>query len=483
MTALETIRGFQSRFANNDLARETQLASRQPKRIALWAALASSEATGDGGLRKMKLMNVAILVVSLAAQSELSLPALAQTALARPEDVGLSSSKLALIHAAVKIEIEAGQIPGAIVLVARDGKVVYCEAQGATDPPSQEPIRTDNVFGAADLTKAVVSVAAMMLVEDGKLNLDDPVSKYIPEFGGSRQVRVLEPGSPPAPFRAIPGPGAASKEWGEPQYEMVPAARPITLRMLLTHTSGIQIYGVDNGFPRRDPADLLATFVPKMASLPLEFQPGSRWAYSNSMGIEVVARIVEVASGMNLRQFLQQRLFGPLGMNDTDFGVKPGLTARALPYAPGLPLPIAGEVKGFSGSAGLWTTVGDYSRFAGMLANNGSFNGRQYLQPATVKLMASNQIGPLVMGGYPPMGMPAEGVKFGLGFLVVTIPDVAGTRLPVGSFGWDGGGTRRFWVVPQEHIVIVSMVPLIGPQAAPLQRTIEAIVMSSIIRQ
>jgi len=253
--------------------------------------------------------------------------------------------------------------------------------------------------------------------------------------------------------------------------------------MLLTHTSGIQIYGVDNGFPRRDPTDSLATFVPKMASLPLEFQPGSRWAYSNSMGIEIVGRVIEVASGMTLRQFLQQRLFGPLGMDDTDFGVKPRLMARALPYAPGLSPAIAGEVKGVSASAGLWTTVGDYSLFADMLANSGSLNGRQYLKPATVKLIASNQIGPLVMNGYPSMGMPPEGVKFGLGFLVVTLPDVAGTRLPVGSFGWDGGGTRRFWVVPQEHIAIVSMVPLIGPQAVPLQRTIEAIVMSSIIRQ
>jgi CubicO group peptidase (beta-lactamase class C family) len=253
--------------------------------------------------------------------------------------------------------------------------------------------------------------------------------------------------------------------------------------MLLTHTSGIQIYGVNNAFPRREPTDTLATFVPKLASIPLEFQPGSRWAYSNSVGLEVVVRVVEVASGMNFRQFSQQRLFGPLGMNDTDFGVKRDLTARALPFAPGLGLPIAEEATYFSGSAGLWTTVGDYSLFACMLANNGSFNGRQYLKPETVKRMASNQIGPLVMGGYPLMGMPAEGLRFGFGFLRVAIPDVAGTRLPVGSFGWVGDGTRLFWAVPEERIAIVSMVPLIGPQAAPLQRTIEAIVMSSIIRQ
>ena len=170
-------------------------------------------------------------------------------------------------------------------------------------------------------------------------------------------------------------------------------------------------------------------------------------------------------------------------MNDTDFGVKRGSTGRAVPFAPGLGLPIAEEVKVLQWLRWTWTTVGDYSLFARMLAGNGSFNGRQYLKPETVKQMASNQIGPLVMGGYPLLGLPAEGLKFGLGFLSVALPEVAGTRLPVGSFGWDGDGTRLFWAVPEERIAIVSMVPLIGPQAAPLQRTIEAIVMSSIIRQ
>jgi len=430
------------------------------------------------------MVNVGFRLVSLVALVGLALPSLAQiTLMTKPEDVGLSSTKLALIRDAVKIQIDAGQIPGAIVLVARDGKVVHLEAQGVTNAVSREPLQADQIFGAGSLTKAVTSVAALMLVEEGKLHLDDPLSQYIPEFGGPRQVRVLKPGSPPAPFTAIPGPAAPSKEWGEPQYAMVAAARPITLRMLLTHTSGVQIYGVDNAFPRREPTDTLATFVPKLARVPLEFQPGSRWAYSNSFGLEVVARVIEVASGMNFRQFLQQRLLGPLGMNDTDIGVKRNLTARAVPFAPGLPVPIAEEVTDFSGSAGLWTTVSDYSLFARMLANNGNFNGHQYLKPETVKQMSSNQIGPLVMGGYPLLGMPVEGLKFGFGLLSVAIPDVVGTRLPVGSFGWDGDGTRLFWAVPKERIAIVSMVPFIGPQAAPLQRTIEAIVMSSIIRQ
>jgi CubicO group peptidase (beta-lactamase class C family) len=431
----------------------------------------------------MKIVAVAIRAATLAALFSLSLPALAQTGLTKPEDVGLSGRKLTLIHNAVKMQIEAGQIPGAIVLVAREGKVVHFEAQGVTNAVRKEPLRTNQIWGAGSLTKAVTSVAAMMLVEDGRLNLDDPVAKYIPQFAGSRQVRVLEPGSPPAPFIAIPGPGAPAKKWGEPRYAIVAAAQPITVRMLLTHTSGIQIYGVENAFPHPEPTDTLASFVPKLAHIPLEFQPGSRWSYSNSMGFEVVARVVEVASGMSFRQFLQQRLLGPLGMNDTNFGVAHDSMARAVPYAPGVPVTMAEKVTDFSGSAGLWTTVRDYSLFARMLANQGSFNGRQFLKPETLEEMSSNQIGPLVMGGYPLLGLPVEGLEFGFGLLRIAIPDVAGTRLPVGSFGWDGDGTRLFWAVPEERIVIVSMVPLIGPQAAPLQRTIEAIVMSSIIRQ
>jgi CubicO group peptidase (beta-lactamase class C family) len=431
-------------------------------------------------------MSVRRAAASLALLLGLSLHAKAQIAVTRPEDAGLSSARLALIHDAVKVQVDAGQIPGAIVLVARDGKVVHFEAQGVTGPfgpMSKDPLRTDHIFGAADLTKTVGAVAVLMLLEEGKLNLDDPVSKFIPEFGRPQQVRVLKPGSPPARFTAVPGPMAQPSEWGDPQYEMVPAAKPITLRMLLTHTAGVQVYGVDNAFPRREPTSTLASFVSKLAAVPLEFQPGSRWAYSNSLGFEILARVVEVVSGIDYRQFLQQRLFGPLGMNDTDFGVKRASTARTLPFAPGLAAPIAEQASDFSGSAGLWTTVSDYSLFARMLTGNGRFNGRQYLKPETVRQMASNQIGPLVVGGYPSLGLPPEAVKFGLGVMTLTVPEAAGTLLPAGSFGWDGVGTRRFWAIPQERITIVAMVPMVGPQAAPLQRTLEAIVMGSIIRE
>ena len=157
----------------------------------------------------MKRLNVTIRLVGLVALMGMSWPALAQSPLSKPENVGLSSAKLALIPEAVKIQIEAGQIPGAIVLVARDGKVVHFEAQGVTNAVSKDPLQTNKIFGAGSLTKPMVAVAAMMLVEEGKLGLDDPVSKYIPEFGQPRQVRVLKPGSPPAPSWQLPSVGPA----------------------------------------------------------------------------------------------------------------------------------------------------------------------------------------------------------------------------------------------------------------------------------
>jgi CubicO group peptidase (beta-lactamase class C family) len=397
-----------------------------------------------------------------------------------PESV-LDQSTLALIPEAVRLQVAAGQIPGAIVLVARNDKVVFVEARGAAHPGGQQPLTAEQIFGAGSLTKAVTAVAVMMLVEDGRLGLDEAVSRYIPEFGGTKQVRVLEPGSPPAPFSALPGPVPPKASWGEPRYSLQPANRPVTLRMLLNHTSGMQIYGVANASPRHGPGDTLATFVPNLAAAPLEFQPGSRWAYSNSIGYEVLARVVELAAGMDFRRFLQERLFGPLGMNETDFGVKRALMGRALPFMPGFPAPVAEDTVYFSGSAGLWTTVGDWSLFARMLANDGSFSGRQFLKPETLRQMAADQIGPLTMQGYPFLGLPTEGLSFGLGLMTVANPEVAGTRLPVGSFGWNGDGTRLFWVVPGERIVIVSLVPLVGSQAAPLQRSLEAIVMAATV--
>jgi CubicO group peptidase (beta-lactamase class C family) len=402
--------------------------------------------------------------------------------LVKPEEVGLSSKQMSLLHEALKLHIDDGQIPGGIVLVARNGKLVHLEAQGVAGPGSKQALRTDSVFLLASLSKPVTAVAILMLVEEGKIGLDDPVSKFIPEFGGPRQVRVLEPGSPPAPFTPLPFVVPPNTEFGTPRYRMVPATHVMTVRTLLTHTSGIQIFGIANDPPPGPRGEPLATAIPRYATVPLEFDPGSRWAYSNAVGFDVLGRIVEVASGQPFNVFLKQRIFDPLGMKDTDFGVHQNAVDRALSLAPGAPVPLAEKTTYFSGSAGLWSTVQDYARFVQMLLDDGRAVGRQFLKPETVKAMSSNQIGPLVMGGYPPMALPPEGLKFGFGVLTVTSPVASGTQVPAGSFGWDGVGTRRWWAIKDPHIAIVMMAPPFGPAAAPLQRDVESIVMSSIIK-
>lgn len=402
----------------------------------------------------------------------------AQTA--NPEDVGLSSKQLALIHQAVQVNIATGQIPGAIVLVARDGKVVYADAQGAADPAGKQPLKVDSIFPLASLTKPIIATAILMLVDEGKMGLNDPIGKYISELGGARQVRVLRPGSPPYPYSPLPGPLPESSEYGPARFDLVPAVREITVRDLLTHTSGIQEFGVGNDFPNPTPGDTLATRLPKLAATPLEFQPGSRWAYSNGWGFDVLGRMVEVASGLPLNQFIKQRLLDPLGMKDTDFGVHRDAAARAVSQF-GPRVQFSDEVTYFSGSAGIQSSVPDYVKFVQMLMDGGRANGKQFLKPETVKAMSSNQISWLRMSGYPPMAMPAEGLRFGYGVMLVSTPAAAGTRLPAGSFGWDGVGSRRWWVIPEQRIAIVMMAPLIGPLAAPFHRMVEAAVMSSII--
>lgn len=391
------------------------------------------------------------------------------------------------VHEVLAASVNSGQIPGAVVLVAKNGKIVHFEAMGVDRAAGEaKPLHKDSVFGIASLSKPVTAVAVMILVEQGKISLDDPVSKYIPEFGKDRVVRVLKPGSPPAAFSAMPGALPVRSDFGAAEYDLVPAKREMSVRNLLTHTSGIQIFGVPNeAMPQQGPGSTLATVVPAMARAPLEFQPGERWAYSNGYGFDVLGRVVEVASGESFDKFVQARILDPLAMKDTGFGVRAADMARAVPMPFGnFGIPDRSKLTYFSGAAGLWSTVEDYSHFAQMLAGGGEYRGHRILKPETVKAMASNQIGPFVVSGYPPMGMPAEGVKFGLGMLNVTIPEAAGTRVPAGSFGWDGIGTRRFWAIAGkngEQVVIVSMVPLVGAVAAPFQRLTEAAAVKALL--
>lgn len=409
-------------------------------------------------------MKCSTLVAGIAV-ALLSVPGFSQTmTVAAPERVGLTSTGLRSIGEVVQRHIDAKGIPGAVVLVARNGRIAYLEAQGDATPG--KPLQKDTVFWVASMTKPIVVTAVMMMVDAGKVSLDDPVSKFVPEFATPRQVRVVKPGA------------IAPKL----EYDLVPAERPILVRHLLTHTSGLQSIGVPNdSLAPIEVGDTLATHVPRLAGATLEFQPGSRWAYSNATGFDVLARIVEVASGQTFYDFAQRRIFAPLGMVSASFGPRAELAARTMEVAPPLAANPCVNGKTYAcGSAGLWMSADDYARFAQMLLNGGEFAGKQLLSRRAVAAMSANQSGALFPGS---SGVPGadKGVGFGLGMVIVEDSAASGLAIPTGSFGWDGVGTRRFWVIPRERMVIVMLVP--SGAAAPVHREIERSAMAAIVRR
>jgi CubicO group peptidase (beta-lactamase class C family) len=366
---------------------------------------------------------------------------------AKPEDVGMSSERLPRINAALQRHIDAGQLAGAVTLIARRGKVVHFETHGWADLESKQPMSRDTLFKMASTTKPVTSVAILMLMEEGKLRLTDPVSRFIPEF---KDTKV-----------------AVAKSGGE-EVELVPAQRPITIRDLLTHTSGLGSGGAGSKetgkvMQARKPTDTLADFIPQLGAAPLDFQPGTQWRYSGGAGFDVLARIVEVASGQSFDQFLRQRLFEPLGMKDTFFVVpddrKPRLGSIYRGTAKGLEkLQVPGffaSTTYFSGAGGLTSSTEDYARFALMLVNGGELNGKRILSPRTVKLIGSNHVGTLFGG---QLGRPPQGLGFGLGVEVVQDAVTAGWRRSNDSYGWDGAFGTIFEVDPREQMIAVLMM-------------------------
>jgi CubicO group peptidase (beta-lactamase class C family) len=341
---------------------------------------------------------------------------------------------------ALQDAVSGGAVPGALLLVSRHGRVEFLGANGYTDAQSKTPLRTDTVFWLASMSKPVTAVAVLMLVEQGKIGLDEPVSRFIPEL---KTLNVKSSG------------GAGPTQ----------AAREITIRDLLTHTSGIISGVADPAMAPIGPDDTLATWVPKLAATPLEHQPGAAWVYSNAAGFDVLSRVVEVASGQPLEQFFKRRIFDPLGMRDTGFGRRPDLAARTAPVAG--PLAKDPRVVGtvyHSGAAGLWSTAEDYRRFAEMLADGGQFGGKRLLKPGTVAMMGSDQ----ARGLFPGInGRPNSkaGTGFGFGMVVVTDADAGGLSVPIGSFGWDGAGGGRFWSVPAWRGALVMFAPNGGVQA------------------
>jgi CubicO group peptidase (beta-lactamase class C family) len=372
---------------------------------------------------------------------------------ATPQSVGLSTERLQRVHELVERTIAAGDIAGAVTLVARNGQVAYLEAQGVMDLQSKRPMRPDSMFRLASMSKPVAAVAILMLAEEGKVRLNDPVSRFIPAYA-NLEVGVAKPAAPgPAPAaQGGPGPGAAP-----PAYYKAPATREITVLDLLTHTSGLMSGAMGNSvasaqFNKRH--DLGLKWVEELGASPLEFQPGTRWAYSAVAGFDALAHIAEIAAGQEYSEFLERRLFGPLGMRDVTFWPSAEQRSRlATVYqrrdgalvASDNPDSMSGQ-KYHGGGGGIMATAETYAQFAMMLANGGELNGVRILSPRSVELMGSAFI-PSTLPGRP------AGEGFGLGVRVVTDAAARGTWLSEGSFGWSGVYGTHFWVDPKENLV------------------------------
>jgi len=404
----------------------------------------------------------------------------------KPEEVGLSSERLHRIHDAVQRHVDAKDVSGAVTLVARKGRLVHLEAHGLMDIESNKPMPKDGIFRLASMSKPITGAAVMMLVEEGKVRLNDPVSRFIPEFKSLNKVAVPRPGAPAAGAGAGRGGAAAGGGRGgpAPEFDTVSASREITIKDLLTHGSGLMSGGLGNSVaPQRTPADTLATFIPKLANVPLDFQPGTLWRYSGQAGFDILSRVVEVASGLTYEQFLKQRFFEPLGMKDTGFYPTGDGASRlvtlyvrqggTLARNPNQETGVSHVY--FSGAGGIMTTASDYLQFAQMMLNGGQLNGKRYLSPKTIELMTSNHTGDMVNGQF---GRPARGMGFGLSMQIVLDPVAADLRVGAGTFGWAGAYGCNVNMDPKENMVSIIMMQT---PTGPLQRDFENATWQSIV--
>jgi CubicO group peptidase (beta-lactamase class C family) len=398
----------------------------------------------------------------------------------KPEEVGLSTERLQRIHEMVQRYIDAHEMSGAVTLVARKGRIARFEAQGMTDLASQKAMPRDGLFWIASMSKPVTAVAILMLLEEGKVRLNDPVSKFIPEF---RDMKVAVNQERP-PGTGVPAAAAGAVS----QFYTIPAAREITIQDLLTHVSGLVSGGAVSTAEQTKidlkAAEKLADYIPRLATTSLDFQPGSRWSYSPGAGFETLGRIVEIVSGQTFDQFLRQRIFEPLGMKDTAFHAAPdGLTRVVTVYHRADSGLIRADDAAdwynnvasafFSGAGGLMSDAEDYAQFAQMLLNGGELNGKRLLSPKTVELMSSV---------FVPDTTPGlrRGTGFGLGVRIVSDPVAAGLSVGVGSYGWDGYYGTYFWVDPKEKVVAILMIQTDNFNRQ-LERDFENAVMQSIV--
>jgi len=402
----------------------------------------------------------------------------------KPEDVGLSSLRLARIGDHMKRYIDAGKIAGTLTLVARRGQVAYLEPQGHLEIERRRPVTADAVWRIYSMTKPITSVGLMMLYEEGRFQLDDPVHRFIPSW---QNLRVFVGGN-------------------YPTFKTAPVERPMTIRDLLSHTSGLT-YGfmertnVDAAYRKLDVADqtrsgyTLQDMVDTLAELPLEFSPGTRWNYS--VATDVIGHLIEVISGQRLDAYLRARMLEPLGMRDTGFVLEDEQAAR---FAANYERQGDGSLKMidnpeqssyrkrsfFSGGGGLLSTAPDYFRFTSMLQNMGELDGVRLLGRKTVELMTMNHLpGGQDLTDLAQAGMFTEtayaGVGFGLGFSVQQSPARAQILGSAGEFAWGGAASTAFWIDPAEDLIVIFMTQLMPSSSYPLRRELRVLTYASLV--
>ena len=402
-------------------------------------------------------ISAAMLAVPLLGQTKTTSekPSQAGLPMVKPEEVGMSSERLSRIRVAMQRYVDRKEVPGVVTLVARRGKVVHFDAIGFRNAETQAPMTTDTIFRIASMTKPIASVALMMLYEEGYFLLNDPISRWLPEFA---DMKVAMP-APPAERLGTP-------------YKLVPAARPITIKHVLTHTAGLPntyrgftIAEYTKAVAKVKPDETMADRLKRIAKLPLNFHPGDAWEYGP--GTDVVGALVEKMSGMSLDEFFRKRIFEPLGMKDTHFYLPSEKVARLVAlYQPNAeanntiklteaPTAESRWVKEphtmFSGAGGLVSTAADYVRFHQMMLNGGELNGVRLLGRKTVELMTTNHVGDL------QVWLTGPGYGFGLGYSVIKDVGQAALTSSIGTYGWGGAFCTYFWVDPVEEMVGVVM--------------------------
>jgi CubicO group peptidase (beta-lactamase class C family) len=404
---------------------------------------------------------------------------------ATPESVGMSSERFARLDAALQREVEKGRMPGAVVAVARQGKLVHFKAYGSADKTKGTAMPLDGIFAIASMTKPFVGTAIMMLQEEGRLSLSDPVEKYLPELA-NRQVGVLGEGEP-----------AQTGSVGQGQLSTVPAQRPITLMDLARHTSGIT-YGGRGSTPvhKMYPASSNwtgenltgAQFLEQLSKAALLYQPGTVWDYS--LSIDVLGLVVERVSGKPLSAFLQERLFKPLGMSDTGFTVpqeNADRIARAFPNDPdtGKPQTVpdrAAALKFECGGGCAASSAGDYLRFAQMLLDGGELNGTRLLSRKSVEAMTADQMTPGIQNRVAVTD--PNGAGYGFGVTVAVRPAVgvgSGLIGSPGDFFWNGAYGTLWWADPKERLAVVFMTQTPGDQRREYRRLVNSLVYQAIV--